>query len=99
MLDINHQRNTGSPPDRGNAFYDRKMTLFNQPGALWLVLDDPPQDRLLSWTSLAAIIVPPPPPPLTSTITNTIKRILFPTPRNPLGACVENHIQHDHKTI
>ena len=92
MLDINHQRNTVSHPDRGNAFYDSEMTIVNQPGALWLVLDDPPQDRLLSWTSLpgmtAIIVPPPPPPPLTSTITNTIERILFPTPRNPLGACV-----------
>jgi hypothetical protein len=39
------------------------MTMVNQPGTLWLMLDDPPQDQLLSWTSLVgmtAIILPLP---------------------------------------
>ena len=45
MLDIDYQRNTGNPPDRGNAFYDSEISIVNQPGVLWLVLDDPPQDH------------------------------------------------------
>ena len=94
MLDINYPRNTGNPPDRGNAFYDSEMTIVNQPCALWLVLDDPPQDRLLSWTPVPGMMAT-----ANIDIMNTIARLLFPTLCNPLGACVENAIQHEHKII
>lgn len=82
-----------TPPDRDNAFQDREITIVNQPGALWFVLDDLPQDHLLSWISLEGMMAI-----ANINITNTIARILFPTLRNPLGAWVENHIQYEHKT-